>query len=281
MRVTYNANRIDIPLPFWVDENFWDEKEERAKKGSYNKGITTKDINRAIDEYKNCINEVFAKYEYEKIIPPPRDALKLFNELAGRSRSNEEEKSKDIFIFFYEFLSEGSTYWTDGTYRRLKSTQKHLKEFNPILTFGELTKNKLSEYVLFLREKNDLRNSTLKKEFSLLVWFLNWAVEKKYCTNLEYQSFNPKLKIIKEKKVIFLTWKELMTLYSLEIPKSKNYLEKVRDVFCFCCFTSLRYSDVYNLKRTNITETIIDVITVKTSERIVIDLNKYSKSILV
>ncbi|KAA6329912.1 Tyrosine recombinase XerC [termite gut metagenome] len=156
-----------------------------------------------------------------------------------------------------------------------------MKEFNPILTFGELTKNKLSEYVLFLREKNDLRNSTLKKEFSLLVWVLNWAVEKKYCTNLEYQSFNPKLKIIKEKKVIFLTWKELMTLYNLEIPKSKNYLEKVRDVFCFCCFTSLRYSDVYNLKRTNITETIIDVITVKTSERIVIDLNKYSKSILV
>lgn len=61
----------------------------------------------------------------------------------------------------------------------------------------------------------------------------------------------PKLKTT-EKRIIFLTWDELMTVYNFPIPESKKYLDRVRDVFCFCCFTSLRYSDVYNLKRFDI-----------------------------
>jgi len=41
-----------------------------------------------------------------------------------------------------------------------------------------------------------------------------------------------------------------MKLFQLEIPK--KYLEQVRDVFCFTCFTGLSYSDVYNLKKSDI-----------------------------
>ena len=46
------------------------------------------------------------------------------------------------------------------------------------------------------------------------------------------------------KKVIFLTWEELNRLKDYQIPKDKQYLERVRDVFLFCCFTSLRYSEM-------------------------------------
>ena len=54
----------------------------------------------------------------------------------------------------------------------------------------------------------------------------------------------------------------------------------VRDVFLFCCFTSLRYSDVRNLKRSDVKSDHIEVTTVKTADSLSIELNKYSKAIL-
>ena len=82
------------------------------------------------------------------------------------------------------------------------------------------------------------------------------------------------------KKVIFLTWDELNRLKDYQIPKDKQYLERVRDVFLFCCFTSLRYSDVRNLKRSDVKSDHIEVTTVKTADSLNIELNKFSKAIL-
>jgi len=76
---------------------------------------------------------------------------------------------------------------------------------------------------------------------------LNWAVEKGHTNNAFHKVFNPKLKSA-EKQVVYLTSLELDKVRNLTIPENKNYLDRVRDVFLFCCYTSLRHSDVYNLK---------------------------------
>ena len=94
-----------------------------------------------------------------------------------------------------------------------------------------------------------------------------------------YEDFNPKLKST-PKKVIFLTWEELSKLREYPIPATKQYLERVRDVFLFQCFTGLRYSDVFNLRRSDVKDTHIEVTTVKTADSLVIELNNYSRAIL-
>ena len=65
-----------------------------------------------------------------------------------------------------------------------------------------------------------------------------------------------------------------------KIPPTKQYLERVRDVFLFCCFTGFRYSDVHNLKKSDIRDERIEITTVKTADHLVIELNKHSKAIL-
>ena len=57
-------------------------------------------------------------------------------------------------------------------------------------------------------------------------------------------------------------------------------LAKTRDLFCFCAFTSLRYSDMAALKRTDIDGDKIFITTQKTNDRIPIDLSKNAKAIL-
>jgi integrase len=80
--------------------------------------------------------------------------------------------------------------------------------------------------------------------------------------------------------VIFLTWAELTKLREYNIPDTKKYLDRVRDVFMFQCFTGLRYSDVFNLKRCDIKGNHIEVTTVKTADSLIIELNNRSKAIL-
>ena len=92
-------------------------------------------------------------------------------------------------------------------------------------------------------------------------------------------AFRPKLKDT-QKKIIFLTWEELTKLREFEIPPAKQSLDRVRDVFLFQYFTGLRYSDVYNIRRSDIKEDHIEVTTIKTSDSLVIELNKHSKTIL-
>ena len=83
-----------------------------------------------------------------------------------------------------------------------------------------------------------------------------------------------------QKKVIFLTTDELTRIRTLSIPQSKQYLERVRDIFLFLCFSGLRYSDVANLKRSDIKPGHMEITTMKTADSLSIELNAQTKAIL-
>ena len=92
-------------------------------------------------------------------------------------------------------------------------------------------------------------------------------------------NFPAKIEIHPEKSHIsYMAGTEPIKDYA--VPKNKAHLERVKDVFLFCCFTGLRYSDVFNLKRSDIKENHIEITTVKTSDSLVIELNNHSRLIL-
>lgn len=159
----------------------------------------------------------------------------------------------------------------------------HLKKFAPDLTFADLTHEGLSrlvDYFMSIEVDNEtgMKNYTAKKYINLAKWFLKWASEKGYNKELSFVTFKEKLKTIPA-KVIFLEWNELMSVYNATFP-NEPHLELAKDVFCFQCFTSLRYSDVKNLKKADIYDGYITITTIKTDEPLKIELNKYSKAIL-
>ena len=80
---------------------------------------------------------------------------------------------------------------------------------------------------------------------------IRWAYRKRYHKNNMFEAFCPALKSA-PKKVIFFNKKELEKLEKFEIPESKLYLIRARDVFLFQCYTGLRYSDLANLRRCDV-----------------------------
>ena len=59
--------------------------------------------------------------------------------------------------------------------------------------------------------------------------------------------------------------------YKKKVGLERETMERVRDAFCFCCFTSLRYSDLKRLKRTNVFSKYIQITTEKDTDSVKID----------
>ena len=281
MRVIFASHRIEFTTGYRIDAAKWDADKQRVKNGCTNKlKQSASDINTDLLRYYTIMQEVFKEYEVRDIIPTPQEVKDAFNNKVNPTEEPQEIQ-KGFWEIFNEFVSEcgKQNNWTDSTYEKFAAVKNHIKEFRAEPTFVYFDEEGLNNYVDFLRKTKDMRNSTIGKQLGFLKWFIRWAFKKGYHQNIAFETFKPKLKNT-PKKVIFLTWDELNKLKACNIPQNKQYLERVRDVFLFCCFTGLRYSDVYNLRTSDVKADHIEITTVKTADSLVIELNNHSKAIL-
>ena len=286
MRVNFASKRIEFTTAYRIDAAKWDADKQRVKNGCSNKlKQSASEINASLLEYYTEIQSIFKRFEVEDVMPTPEQIKEAFNAL--RKPVSEEPKPKkealpcDFFQVFDDFVEDcgRQNNWTDSTFEKFAAVKNHLTNFREGLTFEFFDERGLNDYVGYLRDVKEMRNTTIGKQLSFLKWFLHWAFKKGVHQNNAYDSYKPKLKST-QKKIIFLTWDELNRLREFKIPSNKQALERVRDVFLFQCFTGLRYSDVFNLRRSDIKGDHIEVTTVKTSDSLIIELNKHSKAIL-
>ena len=283
MRVIFLSNRVDFSTGYRIDFAKWDFDKQKVKNGCTNKlKQSASDINSDLQKYYSQIQNIFKVFETKNIVPTVELLKNEFNNL-NNSNATDSKKTleKNFKIAFDEFNRENGRQnnWTKSTFQKFESVKVHLSDFKSDLTFEYFDEKGLNNYLLFLRDSKKMRNSTIIKQLGFLKWFLRWAYEKGYNHLNVFEKFKPKIKIV-PKKVIFLTTEELKQLREYEIPYSKQYLDRVRDVFLFCCYSSLRYSDVYNLKRSNIKKDHIEITTVKTGDSLIIDLNDNTRAII-
>ena len=286
MRVNFASKRIEFTTGYRIDATKWDADKQRVKNGCSNKlKQSASEINASLLEYYTEIQSIFKRFEVEDVMPTPEQIKEAFNAL--HKPVSEEPKPKkealpcDFFQVFDDFVEDcgRQNNWTDSTFEKFAAVKNHLTNFREGLTFEFFDERGLNDYVGYLRDVKEMRNTTIGKQLSFLKWFLRWAFKKGVHQNNAYDSYKPKLKST-QKKIIFLTWDELNRLREFKIPSNKQALERVRDVFLFQCFTGLRYSDVFNLRRSDIKGDHIEVTTVKTSDSLIIELNNHSKAIL-
>lgn len=286
MRVNFASKRIEFTTGYRIDATKWNADKQRVKNGCSNKlKQSASEINASLLEYYTEIQSIFKRFEVEDVMPTPEQIKEAFNAL--HKPVSEEPKPKkealpcDFFQVFDDFVEDcgRQSNWTDSTFEKFAAVKNHLTNFREGLTFEFFDERGLNDYVGYLRDVKEMRNTTIGKQLSFLKWFLRWAFKKGVHQNNAYDSCKPKLKST-QKKIIFLTWDELNRLREFKIPFNKQALERVRDVFLFQCFTGLRYSDVFNLRRSDIKGDHIEVTTVKTSDSLIIELNNHSKAIL-
>ncbi len=265
----------------------WDLEKQRVKKGASNsRSVTYAEINNRISTIASTFEALEADVVGGKTIQD--DTLKkIFKEQFSKVPVKETKKEivevfdETLFGYFDKFIAQQKKInnWHRKTENKFTVIRKQLFAFNPNLKYEDITKEMLSNYCKHLESNYNLVNSTIKKHILHLRQFFRWSIEEQIIVSSPIINYLPKLDTA-QKPIIYLEWDELMTLYNYQFKENDAHLERVRDCFVFQCFTGLRYSDLYNLRRSDIRGNSIFVTTIKTSDSLEIQLNDYSVAIL-
>ena len=223
------------------------------------------------------------------------------NSVAASEKKTGKPKVKPAVEYMDEFIREESRLkgWSQETNKMVKSFKNHLTNFKKNAGLDYFNTSGLEKFIIYLRSDCKMEESSAQKQFKNLGWFLRWAIRKGYTQVRDIETYEPVFKTVK-KPVIFLTQEELNILFNLDIPengtilKLKTYdgveyektveesggMERARDLFCFCAFTSLRYSDVVEVRRVDIQDNILTITTQKTHDRLPIYLHENALAIL-
>ena len=231
-----------------------------------------------------------------------KDAPEVTEQKVEEAEKKERRpRVKPAAEYMDEFIREESRLkeWSWETVKMVKSFKNHLLRFKKSAGLDFYDKDGLDKFINYLRRDCGLEDNSVLKQYKNLAWFLRWAIRKGYTKVRDVETYEPVFKLVK-KPVIFLTQPELEKLYTLEIPKNGTVLKlkdmngkeyektvsesagmgRARDLFCFCAFTSLRYSDVVEVRRTDIRNGVMTVTTQKTHDRLPIFLHKNALAIL-
>ncbi|WP_286333333.1 site-specific integrase [Duncaniella freteri] len=291
--IVWHGQRVRLSVNHNVNPDNWEKSVQRCKaKTTHGKNKTPASvINKDLQEMEDLINSIFMRFEEAGRIPTKEEFSEAYDRQVNPEKYVEKDKivnpaDEPLFKIYDKFIKDGMTSgrWSEGTLVKCRTIRKHLYSISRKLSLNDIINGGINILIEHFAKVPDnfkqkgLANTTIKNDIAFVKVFLRWAQEHGYCDASPFLYQKVKLKTA-EKPVIFLTKEELMKVYDFDFGH-KNYLSQVRDVFCFCCFTSLRYSDVYNLRRSNITDSEIHITTIKTHDTLTIELNRYSRAIL-
>lgn len=215
------------------------------------------------------------------------DELKTILDTAIGKEQTQKTNFFDVYDRFVNSESVNKS-WTIGTRKKIKTIRKQLIDFETYqakkdkdfkIRLAAIDETFFQKLISFWQEEYDHRNTTIQKHVHILKWFFNWCNSKELMSD-KFKKVKIDLKGAEKHKIIYLDLAEIGKIYRLEIPPQKHYLDRTRDIFVFGCLTGLRFSDIYNLKASDIQNGVVKVTAIKTGENLEIDLNDTTSAIL-
>lgn len=245
-----------------IDPDRWNKRRQQPKSDTA-EDIRLKDY---LSRFGKVISQVYDELSYQG----PADS-KLLRKRVDQALNQDN----DLLSVFDRFIQENSALRSEGWKKKYNNVRNQLRYFQDHLghqlTFQALDQviyNKLLTWFFSKKkygktEKGAYVNNTAGRAIKFIKTFLKWATENGYCNHTAWKQWKG---FADHTDVIALELAELLHLYNLDLSDNDK-LAKTRDLFCLCCFTGLRYSDLADLRPENIHEGYILKTTVKTRDK--------------
>lgn len=240
VRITLNKERAEFAVKKSILPKHWSDSLQKARKNSPEANV----INSLLDQIQKRLLSIFEYLTFE-------DGL-ITARLIQEKFLGKKEDRRTILKIFEEHNAnarklEGIDF-AKGTVERYETSYKHTKDFirwkykREDLALDELNQQFVKDYELYFKTvRNCSHNSTTKylKNFKKIVRIalVNGWLKKDPFASIKFK-INPV-------DAVFLTNEELEIIRKKEL--SIERIDQVRDVFLFCCFTGLAFSDVKTL----------------------------------
>ena len=188
-----------------------------------------------------------------------------------------QEREKTSFTAYMVTQHQDEKVKNQESWQTRKLTIDYFKEYIEDVSFEQVNHSLITKFDNFLRQKKTIHNknfhvNTLAKHHKHIKQFILNAIKDDLLTMSKnpYRIFKPKTV---DGKSDFLNEDELKRLENLTFEKPNSLHEKVRDMFLFGAYTGMRYKDIYNLRRSQFSEStdgtgrVLDFIAGKTGKK--------------
>lgn len=268
-RIRKNIKGVKCLEKHWKNERI----KPNLKSEDYNHHI---EYNKRLDEHENRV-KLIKRYVLLNNIEPTK---KYILDKLEDPKHIENSITPDFINSFEEFISTSKNTKAKGTIKKYRSTINFIKDFqehtNFDLNFENISMNFYENFSDYAFEERNTLNNYFGRLISVIKTFMNWSFERGYHENLDFKKFKA---ISNDTEVIYLTIDELLMLYNYKFDSKR--LEHVRDFYCLGCFTGLRFSDLKQLKPSNVFDHFL-LLNIQKTKSIdhKIPLNDFSKEIL-
>lgn len=282
------SKRIKVSTGISIDPEHWNRNKQEVKDITATNRFRKK-TNKKLRKIKSRIEKAYLKISLKNRLITRDDILAAL-----------KPKEKIDFIPIYESYIESLV-----NTKKKNTIKKHTTTFNSIknfqnrtgfeISFDKIGKDFFDAYIDYFVNHADnikhdphiinppdskmgLTNNTIDSYLTRLKIFMNYANDHKLTNN----TYHKKLKLtIDEVEIISLTFEELESLENLKLPEGGK-LDNARSLFLLECYTSLRYSDIKNLKPDHLKDDAIflDVTTIKTNDRLRIPISPPAKKLI-
>lgn len=244
-RITVNGTISQFSCKLNVRPALWDTEANKAS----GKSVEAQRINEKLENIKTNIGK-----QYQRICD--RDsyvtAEKVKNAWLGMGG-----ECKLLLQTFDEYLvafeKRVGKDRSPSTLENIQRARKYLAEFLEEeyhlsdIPFGELKGEFIEEFAVFLSNKRNLMSGTIETPVGKLHRMTYTAVKNGWIAADPFAGY--KYKVVHRDRR-FLTETELQAVMKVYVPNYKTAI--VRDIFVFCCFTGMAYSDVKKLTHADI-----------------------------
>lgn len=283
MRIQWDGQMLAFNVGYVVNVAKWNNITQMCVANTTHgpKHISAMEINREIKRHIKALDD--ALLTFNPTYAPTKIELKDAIDVAlGKKVVISKELVKPVLSTFIIRQSQLEQ-WAHNTSKGYRTLLFSLESWRKDTTFADLGAKGLEDYYLFLMGEGK-NNVTTEKYIVNTKAFLKWAQKNGHKVDPTFNDFEPHVKSTR-KTIVWLSWEELLRLYKAKFGKTEfkvtdERLRHVRDIFCLSCFTGMRYSDLATLRHSQIVGDKIHLPIVKTTEPVVIELNKYSRAIL-
>ena len=293
VRVRWNKkkNSVEFTTGDFVELDKWDSNAQRAKANTKHvvRGHekSAREINKQIGIVLDHVESVFRRFEKNNTVPDNGAFRAALRELLEEEELTTTPPRKSIHFdsmttICQKFVASRKAEVSLETTSMYKypAIIKHLLDANPGIRIDLIDKNAL----IRLRDhcfKKGYHNYTIVRWFKSLKAILRWAKNNGYEVKDEALNYKHHISVPK-KRVVHLTYDELLAFYRFEFPEgTAPHILRARDFFCFMSFTSLRYSDLFALKKgAASTRGALELYSKKTSAMLTIPLISFAQDIL-
>ena len=244
-RITVDGKEARFGMKKDVNPKLWDVEAGKAS----GRTLEATEINTLLDNTKSAI-------------------IKVYRELQEKENNVTAEKIKNVFLgidikhqnlleLFDRYNREKKMLVgisiAKSTYNKYRITRDHLaaylKEWHHLsdISLKEINHKVVCDFELFLLTARGSEENTIAKYMQMFKHVIGIALKYRWIHDNPFSDYKIHLKKTDRG---YLTQEEIEILINLNF--TEKHLEKIRDVFVFCCFTGLSYIDVKRLTQDEI-----------------------------